>query len=90
MYFAGGNSVGDFLITGMARRHNKLVDGFLLIRVDRSTLGILESMEMPSTELYQQEDEEGHSAGAIKIEHAANVGKWKISYQGKKVPSEYC
>lgn len=66
----------------MARRHNKLVDGFLIIRVDKSMLGILESIKMPSSELYQKENEEGHTAEGIKIEHVASEGKWKIIYNG--------
>lgn len=68
----------------MARRHNKLVDGFLLCKIKKSKLGILESFKMPSTELYQVANEEGFVAEGIQIKHVADTGKWRLTYNGNK------
>lgn len=66
-----------------SRRKNKLIDGFLYLKLKNADCGILESLKLPSTDLLQEETEEGFSAEGIKIECAQPMSKWKINFDGK-------
>lgn len=67
----------------MARRRNRLVDGFLYLKIEKSKLGVLQIPTLPDTSLYQTEETEEHSAGGIKIVTVVPMKKWRIEYQGK-------
>lgn len=66
----------------LSRRHGKLVDGFLYLKLKSSGFGILESLKLPGTSLYQKEEEDGFSAEDISITAVEPMKKWKISYRG--------
>ncbi|VEN42743.1 unnamed protein product [Callosobruchus maculatus] len=83
VYFNGANGDGDHLVVGMARRKNLLVDGFILLKINSSGLGVLATPKMPSTSLYKEEDNEQHAAEGIRITPIDNMKKYSLKYEGK-------
>lgn len=83
MYFNASNKDGDHLVTGMARRKDRLVDGFLFLKINRPGLGVLKIPTLPDTSLHQPEEIEEHSAGGVKITCVVPMKKWRIQYEGK-------
>lgn len=82
MYFSGGNRDGDYLIVATSRRKNKLIDGFLYLKLKNTDYGILETLKLPATDLQQKEDEEGFKAEGITLECLKPMRKWKIAFKG--------
>ncbi|KAF2880635.1 hypothetical protein ILUMI_25529 [Ignelater luminosus] len=82
VYFNAGNAQGDYLVTGTARRKNKLIDGFLFLKVASSNLGVLETPKVPCTSLYKTEDNDEFSAEGLKVTSLVPMKKWKINYDG--------
>ncbi|RZB94432.1 uncharacterized protein BDFB_004454, partial [Asbolus verrucosus] len=83
VYFNGASKNGDYLVTGMARRKNKLIDGFMYLLIESSGLGLLETPKLPGTSLYQNEENEEYAAEGIKLTPIEAMKKWRISYEGK-------
>lgn len=67
----------------MARRKNKLIDGFLYLKIAKSGFGILETPKIPDTALYQSEELTEYVAEGIKITPIIPMKKWRIQYEGK-------
>lgn len=87
-YFTGGNQSGDYLVTALARRQDKLLDGFFFLKIESSGLGVLESPKLPGTSLRQNEQEEGFVADGIKMVVIEPMRKWRISYDGEMKSTE--
>lgn len=83
VYFSGGNQNGDYLVVATSRRQNKLIDGFLYLKIKDSDYGILETIKLPRTDLLQANDEEGFAADGIIIECMKPMRKWKIRFEGQ-------
>ncbi|XP_022918645.2 uncharacterized protein [Onthophagus taurus] len=83
VFFNGANSKGDYFIIATARRSNKLVDGFIYLKINDSKLGLLESPKLPSTALYQLEETQEYKAEGIEISVIEPMKIWKIKYNGK-------
>lgn len=82
VYFSGGNKNGDYLIVATSRRQNKLIDGFLYLKLKDRDYGILETLKMPATDLLQKDDEDGYAAEGITIQCEEPMRKWKICFEG--------
>lgn len=80
IYFSGGSKSGNYLILAISRRQNKLIDGFLYLKIKNSDCGILETLRLPGTDLLQKEDEDGFTAEGIKIRCIEPMKKWKITF----------
>lgn len=83
VYFSGANQNGDYLLVATSRRQNKLIDGFLYLKLKNTDYGILESLKLPSTDLVQMDDESGFAAEGINIECTEPMRKWKINFEGR-------
>lgn len=83
MYFNAADCTGDHFVVGTARRKNKLVDGFVYLKINVPGLGLLESPKLPDTALYQENEAEEFAAEGIKITPIEPMKKWKITYKGK-------
>lgn len=81
MYFNCANESSNHLVVATARRKNKLIDGFLYLKLD--DVGLLESSKLPDTSLYQDEERDEYSAEGIKLYPIESMKRWKIFYAGK-------
>ncbi|KAK9695154.1 hypothetical protein QE152_g33049 [Popillia japonica] len=83
VFFNGANGKGDHFIIATARRKNRLIDGFVYLKLHDSKLGLLESPKLPSTELYQTTEKQAFEAEGISISVVEPMKCWKIKYNGK-------
>lgn len=51
----------------MTRRINKLIDGYLYVKINEGKIGLLESIKLPDTSLYQTEDCKGFQAEGLSV-----------------------
>ncbi|XP_071453177.1 uncharacterized protein [Hetaerina americana] len=73
-----------FLATYLGRRYNGVVDGFIYLNIPE--IGLLESLKLPDTILFQDNKEKSlRSFGAEGLHHTPlqPLKRWKISYDGK-------
>ncbi|CAH0555739.1 unnamed protein product [Brassicogethes aeneus] len=83
VYFNGASSNGDHLVVGTARRKNNLIDAFMYIKINASEFGLLETLKLPDTSLYQDETKEEWNVEGIKITPVEAMKKWDVYYDGK-------
>ncbi|XP_030762707.1 uncharacterized protein LOC115887428 [Sitophilus oryzae] len=83
VFFCNANKDGDYFIVGIARRSNRLVDGFILLKLNSLDLGVLESPKIPDTALFNTGEEESYEAEGIKITPRIPMKEWTIEYNGQ-------
>lgn len=83
VYFNSANEHGDHLVVGTARRKDKLIDGFLYLKLNNDEIGLLETPKLPDTSLYQDVQAEEYCAEGIKVWPVEAMKKWKITYEGQ-------
>ncbi|KRT80738.1 hypothetical protein AMK59_4916, partial [Oryctes borbonicus] len=83
VFFNGANSKGDHFIIATARRKHGLIDGFIYLKIKDSNLGVLESPNLPNTDLYQKTEKQAYEVDGIRINVIEPMKRWKISYDGK-------
>lgn len=84
VYFNGSSKDEQILVTGIARRRNNIVNGFMYLRVPQFSDELLMTEKLPSTTLLQKEDEIGHySAEGIYLSPLDPMKKWSIKYSGQ-------
>lgn len=83
VYFNSVNKNGDSLIVGTARKTNRLIDGFIYLKISSLNLGLLQSPKLPDTTLFNTGDEESYEAEGIKVTPIEPMKKWRITYEGQ-------
>ncbi|XP_044755840.1 uncharacterized protein LOC123314556 [Coccinella septempunctata] len=83
VHFNAANKDGNHLIVGMTRRKDKLIDGYIYIKINNEEIGLLESAKLPDTTLYQSDSCEGFEAEGLSVQCIEPMKIWRIKYQGK-------
>lgn len=83
VYFNGSNSKMSWLVCGTARRPNKLVNGFLYLKVQEFSDKLLVSPRLPDTCMKQTDFEVGsYSVEGLKITPSKPMQQWRVEYDG--------
>uniref|UniRef100_A0A914XFV9 DUF7064 domain-containing protein n=1 Tax=Plectus sambesii TaxID=2011161 RepID=A0A914XFV9_9BILA len=80
VYFNAANMDGYYFSVGTAHRPNRIMNAFFILRVPG--LGILENIEMPSTNLPVDDVPGAYAAKGITVKCLEPMKKWHISYRG--------
>lgn len=84
VYFNGSSSSKQLLVTGLARRKDNVVNGFMYLRVPSFSDQLLMTPKLPNTTLYQTEEEKNtYSVDGINLAAVEPMKKWSIFYEGK-------
>ncbi|XP_050304866.1 uncharacterized protein LOC126742280 isoform X2 [Anthonomus grandis grandis] len=86
VFFNAANKNGDYFTIGFARRPDRIVDGFIYLKLASTEYGLLESLRLPSTTLFNSGEEESFEAEGIKITTLEPMKKWRIYYKGNLRP----
>lgn len=83
VYFNGSSSESNILVTGIARRKNNIVNGFMYLMVPEFSGKLLMTEALPETTLHQTEDEiDQYAATGIRLTPQEPMKKWSIAYSG--------
>ncbi|XP_038113152.1 uncharacterized protein LOC6051478 [Culex quinquefasciatus] len=83
VYFNGSNSKMSWLVCGTARRPNKLVNGFLYLKIQEFSDKLLVSPRLPDTCMRQTDFEVGsYSVEGLKITPLKPMQQWRVEYDG--------
>jgi len=80
VFFTGASKDGYYCAVGFARRPNKDVNGFVLLRVPG--VGVLQSPRLPDT-LLKADNDNSYSGEGIHIKIIKPMRQWTIEYKGK-------
>ncbi|KAF7287319.1 hypothetical protein GWI33_001684 [Rhynchophorus ferrugineus] len=83
VFFSSANKHGDYFVIGTARRRNRLIDGFIVLKIDSLGLGTLVLPKAPDTALFNSGEEQSYEAEGIKVSVSEPMEKWAIKYEGQ-------
>lgn len=79
VYFNGANKEGVYFVGATARRHDRLVQTLLYIRLP--DLGLLELPSLPDTCLLEDKPK-SYAAGGLVIDPVEPMKRWRLSFNG--------